>query len=316
MFLVNPPIIAVMLAFVRRLPAGVPAKGSRLDYRGAALITAAIASLIFGLSYGQQHGFGSPGTVAGIGASVILGVIFVWAERTSAAPMLPLMIFSAPPRRAAVTAMVMIGAVLAGYVYFVSLFLQKVLHFSPVLTGAALVPSTLTVVTMSTLGTRRLLARLPVWQVLLGGLLCLGGGQVWLAQVSATATYPQVVLPGLLLTSLGIGLALPAASVAITNGVRQQDQGLAGALFTTSQQTGAAIGLAVLATAAAARTAQTGSLAAGYRLSFFIAAGLILLAGAVVTVEVRPGRGRLARLHDARQGAPPASLADAQLRRC
>jgi EmrB/QacA subfamily drug resistance transporter len=315
-FLVNPPIIAVMLAFAGRLPAGTPAKGGRLDYRGAALITAAIASLIFGLSYGQQHGFGSPGTVAGIAAGVVLGLTFVWAERTSAQPMLPLVIFSAPARRAAVTAMLMIGAVLAGYVYFVSLFLQKVLHFTPLQTGAALVPSTLTVVTMSTLGTRRLLARLPAWQVLLAGLLCLGGGQLWLAQVSATATYPQVVLPGLLLTSLGIGLALPAASIAITNGVRQQDQGLAGALFTTSQQTGAAIGLAVLATAAAARTAQTGSLVAGYRLSFFIAAGLILLAGAIVTVQVRPGRGRNARLHDARQGQPPLTPADAQLRRC
>ena len=53
----NPPVIAVMIAFARRLPASAPVRGSRLDYRGAALITAAIASLIFGLSYGQQHGF-------------------------------------------------------------------------------------------------------------------------------------------------------------------------------------------------------------------------------------------------------------------
>ena len=61
---------------------------------------------------------------------------------------------------------------------------------------------------------------------------------MWLAQVSASATYATVVLPGLLLTSLGIGLALPTASIAITSGVRREDQGLAGAPFATSQQTG------------------------------------------------------------------------------
>ena len=312
----NPPVIAVMIAFARRLPASAPVRGSRLDYRGAALITAAVASLIFGLSYGQQHGFAEPAALTAVGAAVTLGLMFARAERAASEPMLPLALFLAPARRAAVTAMLMIGAILAGYVYFISLFLQKVLHFSPLLTGAALVPSTLTVVTMSTLGTRRLLARLPTWQILLAGLFCLAAGQLWLARVSPAATYPQVVLPGLILTSLGIGLALPAASVAVTNGIRPQDQGLAGALFTTSQQGGAAVGLAVLATAAAARTAQTGSLAAGYRLSFLIAAGIGLIAGAIVTVQVHPRRGRQARLHDAGQGMPPVTPADAQLRRC
>jgi len=315
-FLVNPPLILIMLAFIGRLPAGAPVGGARLDYRGALLVTAAIASLIFGLSYGQQHGFTRPGTVAALAGAVVLGLAFVRAELTARAPMLPLAIFSSAARRAAVAAMVMIGAVLAGYVYFVSLFLQKVLHFSPLMTGAALVPSTLTVVAVSTLGTRRLLAVRPAWQVLLAGLACLAGGQLWLTQVSATATYAEAVLPGLILTSLGIGLALPTAAVAITSGVRQQDQGLAGALFTTSQQTGAAVGLAVLATAAAARTVQTGSLVAGYRLSFLISAGIIVLAALLVTVQMHPRRERVASLHQKSDGTPAVTLAESQLRKC
>ncbi|HWG12168.1 MAG TPA: MFS transporter, partial [Streptosporangiaceae bacterium] len=103
------------------------------------------------------------------------------------------------------------------------------------------------------------------------------------------ASYPVDVLPGLILTALGIGLALPTASIAITSGVHGRDQGLAGALFTTSQQTGAAVGLAILATAAAARTAHAaGSLVAGYRLSFLIGAGMAVLAAAIVTAELRP----------------------------
>jgi MFS family permease len=318
-FLVNPPLIAIMLALIRRLPAGAASGGSRIDYRGAILITAAIASLIFGLTNGQQHGFTAPATAAALVLAVLLGVTFVRAELTTAAPMLPLTIFSAPARRAAVAAMVMIGAVLAGYVYFVSLYLQRVHHFSPVSTGLALLPSTATVVLMSTLGTRRLLSRVSVRWVLLVGLACIGGGQLWLAQISDSATYLAVVLPGLILTSLGIGLALPTASIAITSGVRRQDQGLAGALFTTSQQTGAAVGLAVLATAAAARTARAGgSLVAGYRLSFLISAAIIVFAVVLVTVQLRPrGRPEDADVHEpARDATPVPVLAECQLRKC
>jgi MFS family permease len=143
-FLVNPPLIALMLALIRRPPAGAATGGSRIDYRGAILVTAAIASLIFGLTNGQQHGFTAPVTVAALVLAVLLGVTFVRTELTATAPMLPLSIFSAPARRAAVAAMVMIGAVLAGYVYFVSLYLQRIHHFSPVSTGLALLPSTAT----------------------------------------------------------------------------------------------------------------------------------------------------------------------------
>ena len=317
-FLVNPPLIVIMLSLSGRLPAAAPSGGNRLDYRGAILVTAALASLIFGLSDGQQHGFGAPVTIAALVVALVLGIAFGLVESKEQAPMLPLSIFAAGSRRAAVVAMVMIGAVLAGYVYFVSLFLQKVLHFSPLLTGLALVPSTVTVVAMSTLGTRRLLARMAAWKVLLTGLGCLAAGQLWLAQVSDHATYPAVILPGLILTSIGIGLALPTASIAITSGVARQDQGLAGALFTTSQQTGAAVGLAILATAAAARTAHAGgSLVAGYQLTFLIAAGIILLAAIAVAVQLHPRVHHDANLHQPSPGGAPAvSPAESQLRNC
>jgi hypothetical protein len=124
--------------------------------------------------------------------------------------------------------MPLIGAILAGYVYFASLYMQKVLGFSPVATGLALVPSTVTVVLVSTLGTRRLLARFSIRAVLLAGLACTGVGQLLLAQITAGASYPVALLPGLVLTAAGIGLALPTASIAITSGVQASDQGLAG----------------------------------------------------------------------------------------
>lgn len=285
-FLVNPPLIALMLGFVPRLPADAATGGGKIGIRGAALVTAAIAALIFGLTQGQQHGFSSPLAVAALLAAALLAAAFVYSERKLPAPMLPPSLLASPARRAAVAAMLLIGAVLAGYVYFISLYLQKVHHFTPVQTGLGLLPATMTVVLVSTLVTRRLLTRFGARWVLLAGLVIMTAGQVYLAQIGHHSSYPAGVLPGILLTSLSIGLSLPAASVAITSGVHGRDQGIAGAMFTTGQQVGAAVGLAILATAAAARTASAaGDVVAGYRLSFLIAAGMgalaVVLVGAV-----------------------------------
>jgi EmrB/QacA subfamily drug resistance transporter len=314
-FLINPPIIAIMLALVPRLPAGKRSGGGSVDVRGALLVTTGIAALIFGLSSGQQHGFTAPATLIALALAVLLTTGFVFTEKRSAAPMLPVSILAEPARRAAIAAMLLIGAILAGYVYFASLYLQKVLGFSPVATGLALVPSTVTVVLVSTLGTR-LLARFSIKAVLLAGLACMGAGQLWLAQITAGASYPAAVLPGLVLTAAGVGLALPAASIAITSGVQASDQGLAGALFTTSQQTGAAVGLAILATAAAAATAgHGGSLVDGYRLSFLIAAGLAVLAAIIVALQLssKPNRVEPGRRQAGPGATAPALAAPAHI---
>jgi MFS family permease len=171
--------------------------------------------------------------------------------------MVPRSILAAPTRRAALIAMLLMGTIVAAYVYFVSLYLQRVEGFTPIATGLALVPSTLTVVLTTTLATRRLLAHFGVKALLLAGLGFIAVGQLWLAQITVGASYAITVLPGQVLTAFGMGLAFPTASVAVTSGVQRSDQGLAGALFTTAQQTGAAIGLAMLATLAAAHHKHT-----------------------------------------------------------
>jgi EmrB/QacA subfamily drug resistance transporter len=321
-FLVNPPLIVIMLTLIGRLPAsrpaGRPAGGQRVDVPGGVLVTASIAALIFGLSNGQQHGFTAPVTIAALVLAVVLAIAFVRVERTAATPMLPLAIIADRTRRAAVGAMLLIGAVLAGYVYFTSLYLQKADGYSPLKTGLALVPSTIVVVLVSTMLTRRLLTKFAIKQVLLAGLAAMAGGQLWLAQIHAGASYAGAVLPGLLLTAIGIGLALPTASIAITSGVQGRDQGLAGALFTAGQQTGAATGLAVLATIAATRTEHAaGSLVAGYRLSFLVATSFAVLACLLVAVQIRSRdcQQELARQHQ-QPGVAVGTAAEAQLRKC
>jgi sugar phosphate permease len=184
--------------------------------------------------------------------------------------------------------MLLLGAVVAGYVYFTSLYLQDVLHLSPLQTGLALIPATGTVMITATVITRRALARFGIRTLLLVGLCSTGIGQLWLFTISATGSYQVNVLGGILLTAFGIGLIFPTASVAVTSGIGAGERGLAGSLFVTAQQVGQAVGLAALATIAAARTsAHRGSLVTGYKASFLVAAVIVAVAGLIVIIQMR-----------------------------
>ena len=299
-FLVNLPIIAVLLLLIPRvIPDDKSTGRQRIDVLGAVLVTASATALMYGLSSGQQQGFGSLGTVLALGAVVLLALLFVLVEPTTTAPVVPFSYFSLSTHRAAVGAMLLMGAVLAAYVYFTSLYMQRVLGESALLTGLSLIPSTATVILTSTFATRRLFDRLGVKRLLFIGLTLMGVGQVWLSFMTSGGSYIVNVLPGLLLTALGIALALPTASIGATTGVDRREQGLAGGLLTASQQIGSAVGLALLATLAAARTVQTGSLAVGYDFSYLVATGIVLIALVLVATQLnhKACQSELARQH-------------------
>jgi EmrB/QacA subfamily drug resistance transporter len=286
-FLVNLPIIAVLLLLIPRvLPDDTSTTRQGIDVPGAALVTVSAAALIYGLSNGQQQGFASPRTVLALGAAVLLAVVFVLVERTSSAPMVPFSYFSSPTHRAAVGATALMGAVIAAYTYFISLYLQRVLGVSPAFTGLALIPATAAILLLSIFATRRLLDRLGVKRMLLLGLTSMGFGQLVLSFLTSEGSYLVNVLPGLLLTSVGMALALPAGSIGATTGVDRSEQGLAGGLLTTGLQIGSAVGLALLATLASARTEQTGSLEAGYGFSYLVATGIVLIAILLVATQL------------------------------
>jgi MFS family permease len=285
-FLINPPVIACMLALTPRLLPKGQGESAHIDAPGAILLTASLAALILGLTNGEEYGFASSLTLGALAVAALSAIGFAIIERAAREPMLPRGILAAPTRRGALDAMLLIGAIVAAYVYFVSLYLQGVEGFSPAITGLALVPSVIVVMLTSTFATRKLLDKVGVKALLLIGLLALAAGQLCLTQVSGGGGYFEVVLPGLLFSAFGMGLALPTASIALTSGVVPRDQGLAGALFVTGQQVGGAIGLAVLATIAAARTEHMhGSREAGYGASFLVSTGFALVAMAIVAAR-------------------------------
>jgi MFS family permease len=307
-FLVNPPVIVVLVAAMLRLlpgdhlsprAAGPGATARpRLDVAGAVLVTASVAALIFGLSQGQQHGFGAPVTLVSLVVAVALGVAFAEEERRVSAPMVPLAVLRDRSRRVALAVMFTVASVIVGYVYFVTLYMQRVLDFSALQAGLALLPATLTVMATSILLARRVVARFGAKAVLVAAMVSIGLGQVWLSQISASGSYEVNVLAGLVLTAFGMGLLFPTAAVLATAGVSPADRGLAGGLFAAAQQVGMALGLAVLATVAAAKTrsaaaqgqAASAALVSGYRLAYLVAAGIVACAVIVTLFFLRTSR--------------------------
>jgi hypothetical protein len=276
-----------LIAVPRVLAADRPSEGTQLDLGGAVLGTGALAALIYGLSSGEQQGFTAVGTVLALAGFVVLGASFVVVERHVASPLLPFSFLAAPTRRAGDGAMLLMGMIVVSYLYFASLYVQRVLGFDPLITGLSFLPSTGVIVVNSTFLARRFIARTSVKSTLITGLVSIGIGQFWLAHVVADGTYWFNVLPGLLFTSFGMGLAFPAASVGATAGTLPKDQGLASGLYNTSQQVGGAIGLALLATIAAAATASDhGALAPGYRLAYLVGTGIAGLAILLVATQL------------------------------
>jgi len=310
-FLVNPPVIIVLVvAMIRLLPRdsghapGAVRARSPLDVAGAVLVTASDAALILGLSQGQQRGFASPLALVPLAVAVAGGVVFVLVERRVAAPMVPLAVLADRHRRVALAVTFIVGSVIIGYVYFVTLYMQKVLGFSPLKAGLGLLPATLTVMITSMLFTRRFAARFGAGRVLAAGLVAIGLGQAWLTQLSVSGSYLVNVLPGVWITAFGMALLFPTASVLATARVAPGDRGLAGGLYAASQQVGMAVGLAALATIAAARTrtataavhlpaaanAASSALVSGYRLSYLVSTGIIAAALVATLVFLRTTR--------------------------
>jgi EmrB/QacA subfamily drug resistance transporter len=290
--LINPPVIAVlMLLVVRRLPAPRPPRErGPVDVAGAVLMTASVAALIYGLATAQEHGFGDRRAITLLSVAVLLAGAVLLAERRARAPMLPATLFANRARSVALTVAFLLGGVVAGYVYFISLYLQHVVGLSAVLTGLALVPATATNMATSALLTRRVVARVGTMPTLLIGLVILGAGQLAFSQIAPAGGYVPQVLIGLLCTSFGMALAYPTISYVVTSDVPTALGGIAGGSLVTAQQVGAAVGLAALATIAAARTGSSGSVTDGYRLSYLVAAGIVGVGVVIVAALDRRAR--------------------------
>jgi EmrB/QacA subfamily drug resistance transporter len=291
-FYINVPIgLATILLALRVLPrdrgAGLSAGA---DVLGALLVTSGLMIGIYTVVEGGRHWW------TGAVALILLGG-FVVRQATAGNPLMPLRILRSRTVTGANLAQMLALSGMFAFQILVALHMQRVLGYTALETGLAMLPAAVGIGIVSLFVSARLSARFGARAVLLAGLVLLFAAMALLTRIPVRADYVTDLLPVMLLISGG-GLVLPALATLGMSGARESDAGLASGLFNTTQQVGMAIGVAVLSTLAVSRTegllaagwTQAEALTGGYRLAFATSAGLLAAGFLVGLVVLRQPR--------------------------
>jgi EmrB/QacA subfamily drug resistance transporter len=302
-FFVNLPVgAAAGLAGLRVLPADQRRGGAlrgNADALGALLITSGLMTSVYALIGTARYGWGSARTVGFAAAAAVLIGGFVLREATAARPLLRLGVLASRRVSGANLAQALVIAAAFGFQVLIVLYLQRVLHYSPAGAGLGLLPAALVIGMVSLGATARLTARFGERAVLLAGLALVAVALAGLTGLPAAGSYAVHVLAPVLAFGVGGGLMLPALAALGMSDATPADAGVVSGLFNTTQQVGAAIGVALLSTLAAGRSGQlsqaglttAAALTGGYRLAFAVGAGLAAAAFGVAATVLRPQRG-------------------------
>lgn len=300
--LVNVPIgtaLAIAVARTVRESRRVDV-GRGFDVAGALTAVAGVTLLIDAIVNADAAGWGSAATLGMLAVAAALIVAFFAIEARVAAPLVDLALLRSRAIGGANLVSLVVAAALHPMFYFGGLLMQQGLGFSPLASGAAWLPMSLTVMAFAGAVAPALIGRWGAPRVLALGALTMGGGLVAWALLATTGAYLDGVLPALLLTGPGVGLAVVGGTVAATTGVPERQAGLASGVVNMTQQVGAALGLAVLVALSSSRSGAAlaagsdpiDALLAGHRAAFLLGAGFaVLAAGLAVALLVRDRRG-------------------------
>ena len=253
---VNVPIgVAAAIIAPRLVDEGRnPSAGRNFDLAGALTVTLGLVLLVYGIVRTEQHGWGSAETLVPMLAGVALIGVFVAIEgRFAKHPLMPLRIFRSRTLTGANLTVFLLGASMFGMWYFVSLYLQQVLGYSPIEAGLAFLPMTIAIILGSAFASRGV-TRFGPKPLLVTGMTLQAIGLLLFTGVSVGGHYLSDVLLASLVTAAGLGLAFVPVTIAAVAGVARTEAGLASGLVNTSRQMGGALGLAILATVAATTT--------------------------------------------------------------
>jgi EmrB/QacA subfamily drug resistance transporter len=311
---VNVPVSLIALALT---PGLIPESRAEtttrhFDAAGAVTVTAGLSVLAYALLDASSAGWGSTKIIALLASAVILLGAFVVIEQRSVSPLVPFRIFRIRTLTGANVVGLLLGASLFSMFFFISLYMQQVLGYSPIHAGLSYLPLALTIIVAAGLG-GQLVTRFGFKPVLATGMLLVALGLVWFSQVSVGGGFLGDILGASLLAALGLGFAFVTSTIAAVSGVNAREQGLASGLINTSQQIGGALGLAVLSTIATSRTDHqlaSGSnlahaLTDGFQAAFLAGAGLAALGLAATLILIRTRDSR-AHLEMANAQAAPA----------
>jgi EmrB/QacA subfamily drug resistance transporter len=303
--LINVPI-GLFVAFLapRVLAESEAQRGISLDLPGALTATGGLASLVYGLTHaaGNQHAsnWGKTSTWFWILLGLALIAAFIVIESRSRHPLMPLRIIQNRSRAVSYVAMLLVGAAMFAMFFFISLFVQQELGYSPIKAGLAFLPFTVGIGLASQVASALLSKVDPRYITTVGAGLA-GAGMLWFTRLTVDSGYWGGLLPGVLAMSLGLGFLFIPFTLTATHGVGKDEAGIASAVLNTAQQMGGAVGLAALSTVAYGvfRSKIKPELAAtqghpsghaiavastrGYTAAFVVAA-VMILATAVITL--------------------------------
>ena len=297
---VNVPIgITAALLAPRFLAESRAEDGAKtFDFPGAVTVTAGLSLLVYAVVDAVNSGWGSTATILRLAGAAALLVAFVLIELRTRDPLMPFSIFRLRTLRGANIVGLLIGMSLFSMFFFISLYLQDVLGYSPIKTGISYLPLAVGIIISAGVASQ-LVTRFGFKPPLIAGLLLIAAGLLWFAQVPGTGgSYWADILGPSLLAAVGLGFSFVPVTIAAVSGIKPHEAGLASGLINTSQQVGGALGLAILATVANSRTqdlfhsgVHTASIALtkGYDRAFLFGAGFAI-AGAILAAVLISSR--------------------------
>jgi EmrB/QacA subfamily drug resistance transporter len=296
-FLVNLPIgVAVHLLCVALIPNDPGAAASaRLDVIGAVTITASLMLAVYAVVDGNVAGWASAQTVVLLGGAAVLFVAFIVIEGRVAAPLMPLGLFRLRNVATANVAGVLWAAAMFAWFFISALYMQRVLGYSPLQVGLGFLPANVVMALLSLGLSAKIVMRWGTRRPLAAGLLLAAVGLALFARAPVGGVFVSDVLPGMLLLGVGAGVAFNPMLLAAMSEVRESESGLASGVVNTAFMMGGALGLAVLASLAAARTqaalasglSATAADNAGYQAAFWVGALFAVIAAGIGAVFLR-----------------------------
>lgn len=245
-FFINVPIgLAVLLLAPRFVPASLPAGKQKLDVAGALTITGSLMAAVYALAKIPDFGWGSANTLWMFGASVALLIAFIVNERLVKHPLIDLSIFRRRNVTGGTLMQVLLPAALFGMFFYLSIYLQGLLHYTPTETGVANVPFTLVVIVIAGFLSRKI-TKINTKPFLVAAPLLVAAGLLYLSRLPLSSNYWIDILPGIIAMASGMAVIFVLVTVTATSGVSHKESGLISGLLNTAQQIGGALGLAVL----------------------------------------------------------------------
>jgi EmrB/QacA subfamily drug resistance transporter len=274
---------------------------STFDFPGAITVTAGVSLLVYAIVDAVNVGWGSTATVWKLAVALALIAAFVVIEQRQRHPLMPFSIFRLRTLRGADIVGLLVGMSLFSMFFFISLYMQNVLHFSPIKTGLSYLPLAVGIILTAGLASQ-LVTRIGFKPVLIMGLLLIAAGLIWFSRVPGHGgSFSGNVLGPSLLAAAGLGFSFVPVTIAAVTGTKPHEAGLASGLINTSQQVGGALGLAILATIANSHTqtllhsgahSVAVALTKGFDRAFLVGAGFAILGAilAMVLISSRDSR--------------------------